>query len=159
MKYGILYIGLLVCHGCNTHRAVDVVRTGEETVVAQGESRVFADSGRTESDSSLSASEAVTAETVKTADYDTLGRLVRTQEIHRVAGKRNVVVATREASVSDSVVWMGAGSLSTEKLTGSKETERTDTDSRPIQGVEWLWVSLAFAVIAAISYLISRKIK
>jgi hypothetical protein len=135
---------------------LDVVRTGEETVVAQGESRMFENSGRTESNSSLSASESVIAETVKTADYDTCGRLVRTQEIHRITGNRNAIVDTHEASMSDSVAVVSAGSLAAEKSTSSKEIERTDTDSRPIQGLEWLWVSLAFAVVAAISYLLKR---
>jgi hypothetical protein len=149
-------MALFVLYGCNSHRAVDVVNASQETAFAQTESREVATGDRTEENNSVSAEETVEEKTTTIADYDTLGRLMRETQVRSVIGRRNVVIAASKAELRDSASVISSSSVSTEKAEEIKEKQTTDTDSRPVQGVEWLWIALGAAVVIGIIWVVKK---
>jgi len=98
--------------------------------------------------------------TRKTIDLDTLGRVRRIIEesVSKETGSR------RHDRGQESVVSITGKSdsiISQETLNAtSQEKQDIKTDSRPVQGAEWMWVILSIGTIAAIAILFFiRKVK
>ena len=93
-------------------------------------------------------------------EYDTTGRVQRISETWRDRQQGSLVVQERSAQA---VSLTGESKEIIERDTTAtvmNETVKVNTDSRPVQGVEWIWVILSIALIAAVVlYIIYNKVR
>lgn len=93
-------------------------------------------------------------------EYDTTGSVQRISETWRDRRLSNLVTEERDArtvSVSNSEQQISIKDSADIRIS---ETSHTTTDSRPIQGIEWMWVILSVVLITAvILYIIYNRVK
>gem|GEM_PF-2222323 len=161
MKHGILLILIALCAvqcGCRSS-------SSSTTAVSSGTEKVFkaavrhaADSSRTTRDDSVFT---VAVDTTRTysirVELDTAGRVRSIQEEWRDIGRTIISTGTgRSSSVS---VGSSGSSVSENKQSDSKsETNQTvSSDSRPVQGHEWIYVLLVVGLLIIIPIILIRK--
>lgn len=97
---------------------------------------------------------------IRTTEYDTEGRIRSISETWR--DRRHSDMANEERS-KESISLSGSEKEIVESDTSSviiNEKTKTTNDSRPVQGVEWIWVILSIALIAAVVlYIIYNKVR
>lgn len=159
MKYGIfaLIMLLAVSVGCRSRRTLDHSLETQSTTEKRASS-LTKDSTRTES--SYQDSTTTTANTVEytvTTTYRDDGGIQAVQKQWRRTGSARLSVSTgRTSAVSVDVQKTDSGTVATSNLSESVKEQNT-TDSRPVQGIEWLWVMLTGGVIALVGLIIVRK--
>lgn len=162
MKYDTLYIIFfifipLIFFGCeakkNIARSVDV-----QTVTSHTETVI--DTTRVIAQSQLDIQEANHVETETYREiigYDTLGRVLSFVREYTASQTRQGWIHRGQGSV---VSLSGLSTITTEKDTSSMiqtETVKQSSDSRPIKGVEWLFVVVGLTIVFCVVYFISKR--
>lgn len=96
-------------------------------------------------------------EFIREIRFDTAGNVQTIQEAWRDKGRVQLVVrrdTSRTVSVNEEL-----NSDSIKTVTNVKQSDdiKQTTDSRPVQGIEWLWVILSIAIIATIAIILFIK--
>ncbi len=163
MRYDkILFVCILACililSGCKSRQ--EITRSvKDQTRIERTETAV--DTSRT----IVSDKEAVNRETEESEDiytrtqhYDTLGNLRTIQETWRSIGRFELALRERSASYI-SINGMGAVTSESDRSTVvTSEQVKNSSDSRPVQGIEWMWViaGVGLLIFILIMYLINR---
>ena len=96
----------------------------------------------------------------RTTEYDTSGVVRRVQEEWR--DRQRADVALRD-KLQETVSVTGRDALievRDSSRTVSNEEKRSDVDTRPVQGIEWLWVIIGLVVVLGIvGLIIYRRLK
>lgn len=166
MRYDLIHIiaiALLCCFAFNGCRAKKNIEKNETTVESTERVERTVDTTRTmeteefKTERSGSESEQVFTRVI---EYDTTGRVQRISETWRDRQQGSLVVQERSAQA---VSLTGESKEIIERDTTAtvmNETVKVNTDSRPVQGVEWIWVILSIALIAAVVlYIIYNKVR
>lgn len=163
MRYDkILFAFILACililYGCKSRQEITRSVT-DQTRIERTETAV--DTSRT----IVSDKEAVSRETgesediyTRTQHYDTLGNLRTIQETWRSIGRFELALRERSASYI-SINGMGAITSEFDSSTVvTTEQVKNSSDSRPVQGIEWMWViaGVGLLIFILIMYLINR---
>lgn len=97
---------------------------------------------------------------IRVTEFDSTGTVRRIQETWR--DRQRSDVATEERNTR-TVSVVGESKEVIESDTSStivSEVVKVDTDSRPVQGIEWMWVVLSGAlIVAVILYIIYNRVK
>lgn len=153
-------VSLCLCFGgCTSKR--NVVRTEKGQSYTE-QIETSSDTSRTEEtviDSSKTTVDETVEEYIKTTEYDSTGIVRRVSEEWRERKRNNVSTLHRQEQyvfVNESekeVVTIDSTTVQTQ------EAIKTTTDSRPVQGVEWIWIVLSVAlVLIVLSYIIYNKL-
>lgn len=166
MRYDLIHIiaiALLCCFAFNGCRAKKNIEKNETTVERTERVERTVDTTRTmeteefKTERSGSESEQVFTRVI---EYDTTGRVQRISETWRDRQQGSLVVQERSAQA---VSLTGESKEIIERDTTAtvmNETVKINADSRPVQGVEWIWVILSIALIAAVVlYIIYNKVR
>lgn len=166
--YNLTHIHIAVCisvfmllclDACNSKRNV-VRNTSGQSYTERIETS--SDTSRTEEtviDSSKTTIDETVEEYIKTTEYDSTGIVRRVSEEWRHRERNNVSTLHRQEQyvfVNESekeVVTIDSTTVQTQ------ETIKTTTDSRPVQGIEWIWIVLSVAlVLIVVGYIIYNKL-
>lgn len=142
----------------SSHSAVSV-SSGTEKVF-RAAVRHAADSSRTVVENRDSSTAVATESTYeRTTVYTDSGRIRSVSERWRQAGSAKLAISTGRSSAV-SVGSSGSTVLENQESESKSETKTNNkTDSRPIQGHEWIYVSLVVSLLIFIPiFLIKRKI-
>lgn len=166
MRYDFIHIiavALLCCVSLNSCRAKKSIQRTEETTsrterversvdttrVTAVEEQIFERSG-SETEQSY----------IRVTEFDSTGSVRKVSEtwrdrqLSRLDTKERHARTVSIAGVSEDIV------VSDTSSTVVNEVVKVDTDSRPVQGIEWLWVVLSIAlIVAVILYIIYNKVR
>ncbi|MDD4698043.1 MAG: hypothetical protein PHR52_10975 [Fermentimonas sp.] len=166
MRNDIIHITLSIIligigfSGCRTSKSIQrdkTIQTGSYTIDRRTEAlrvtdEVYEGTKREGSETEQSYT--------KITEYDTTGSVQRVSETWRDRRLSNLVTEERDArtfSVSNSEQQISIKDSADIRVS---ETSHTTTDSRPVQGVEWIWVILSVVLISSvILYIIYNRIK
>lgn len=163
MRYDkILFVCILACililSGCKSRQEITGSVT-DQTRIERTETAV--DTSRTiVIDKEAVSREAGESEDIytRTQHYDTLGNLRTIQETWRSIGRFELALRERSASYI-SINGMGAVTSESDRSTVvTSEQVKNSSDSRPVQGIEWMWViaGVGLLIFILIMYLIKR---
>lgn len=163
MRYDkILFVCILACipilHGCKSRQEITRSVT-DQTRIERRETEV--DTSRTiVGDKDVVNRETEESEDIytRTQHYDTLGNLRTIQETWRSIGRFELALRERSASYI-SINGMGAVTSESDRSTVvTSEQVKNSSDSRPVQGIEWMWViaGVGLLIFILIMYLIKR---
>lgn len=163
MRYDkILFVCILACililSGCKSRQEITRSVT-DQTRIERTETAV--DTSRTiVSDKDVVSRETGESEETysRTQHYDTLGNLRTIQETWRSIGRFELALRERSAS-HISINGMGAITSEFDSSTVvTTEQVKNSSDSRPVQGIEWMWViaGVGLLIFILIMYLIKR---
>ena len=157
MKYGI-YILLIICLcACRSSKSSDVAVTSDYTSGSTKES-IRIDSSRTEFEGQRAVSTDIDIEeTIRTINFDTLGRVSSIQEHKRTTGSRQLDESSGRSgtvSVTEDKTEEGENTNANINL---KQKEDTKQDSRMVQGIDWLWIIIGAFVVCLMIYAIKFR--
>lgn len=147
---------LLLCGGCNSKR--NAVRN-TDTATRIEQKRTQNDSSRIEHSVQIDLGKKTEEKEdtyFRTVDYDSLGNIRRISEQWRNLGR--VELSLHKGS-SSYLSLNGSTIVDTvNHVFRLKETETVSDkkDSRPIQGIEWLWIGLGIATLILLIYLLRK---
>lgn len=152
-------ISLFILDGCKARKAIqrssDLFVSG--TKIAQTTNKQIA-TKTAGTDIRIEAKENIW-EYSRTAEIDTAGNVRRVQETWRGTGRSELALqrdSSRNISLNETE------NISQEKdsvIERSKENSKLENDSRPVQGVEWLWVVIgAGLLLFLVLFFIKRRI-
>lgn len=163
MRYDkILFVCILACililSGCKSRQEITRSVT-DQTRIERRETAV--DTSRTiVSDKDVVNRETEESEDIytRTQHYDTLGNLRTIQETWRSIGRFELALRERSASY---ISINGMGAITSEfdsSAVVTTEQVKNSSDSRPVQGIEWMWViaGVGLLIYILIMYLINR---
>lgn len=152
---------LILVPGCKTKKNVQRESTFEQSV-ERVESTI---------DKSITAQEAGSAVSIKTdqdirefnrtTNFDSTGNVSSISETWRETGSSQLALrndSTRNISLNNVV---NTDSSSDQSQSSSTEIIDQSADSRPVQGIEWVWVILSAALVIAVAIyvIVNRKSK
>jgi|JMBX01.1.fsa_nt_gb hypothetical protein len=166
MRYDFIHIiavALLCCVSLNSCRAKKDIQRNEETTSRTERVERFVDTTRVtavdEERSERSGSE-VEHTFTRVTEFDSTGSIRKVSEtwrdrqLSRLDTKERHARTVSIAGVSEDII------VSDTSSTVVNEMVKVDTDSRPVQGIEWLWVVLSVALIASVVlYIIYNRVK
>ena len=166
MRYDFIHIiavALLCCATLNSCRAKKSIQRTEETTSRTERVERSVDTTRVtavdEERSERSGSE-VEQTFTRVTEFDSTGSVRKVSEtwrdrqLSRLDTKERHARVVSVAGVSEDIA------VSDTSSTVVNEMVKVDTDSRPVQGIEWLWVVLSIAlIVAVILYLIYNKVR
>lgn len=160
MKY-VFYIIILLCctnlGGCRTGKSVQKI-TGFERVQHSTETSVDKQKETTEASTDLRIdTKEEIQEYTRTTELDTLGNIRRVQESWRGVGRSKLVVLR---DTGRTVSWVDRVKMSQANETISEQTNESSkmiSDSRPVQGVEWLFIMIGAGILLFLAFLFLRK--
>lgn len=162
MKYDTLYIIFfifisLIFFGCeakkNIARSVDVQTVTSHTETVIDTTRVFE-----QSQNDVQEANRIESDTYREiVSFDTLGRIQSfVREYTALQTQQGRIYKGQGQTVSLS----GLSTITIEKDTSSMiqtETVKQSSDSRPIKGVEWLFVVVGLTIVFCVVYFISKR--
>lgn len=93
----------------------------------------------------------------RTTDIDTAGNIRRVQETWRGSGRSELALlrdSSRTVSVTDSeIIIQDTDSM----ILNEEEQTINDSDSRPVQGVEWFWVVIGAGLLLLLIIFLSKR--
>lgn len=165
MRHGIIHITFVflflgILAGCNAQKRMSrnaeaQVRT-ERTETETADSRV---KEKSQTDISTQTNEQDRTY-VRITEYDSTGYVRRIQEEWRDIGRSQLFVLDQSRH-HISIDGMTAVTVERDNSHSvSIENEKTSSDSRPVQGIEWLWVILGVIItVTIIGYIIIKSKK
>lgn len=156
MKYGI-YILLIVCLcTCRSTKSTELDISSDYTSGSTKES-IRIDSSRTEFEGQRAVSTDIDIdETIRTINFDTLGRVSSIQEHKRTTGSRQLDESSGRSGAVSVTEDKTEEVENTNANIDLKQKEDTKQDSRMVQGIEWIYVFIGLAFLVGIAILIYR---
>jgi len=93
----------------------------------------------------------------RTIDYDTTGTVRRVQETWRDRQRRDLVAEERNVRTVSMTLRDSIATVKDSTKTTTVTKENYKTDSRPVQGAEWMWVILGAGLLLVIIGVILKR--
>ena len=152
MKYGIYILFIICLCACRSSKSTDVAVSSDYTSGSTKES-IRSDSSRTEYEGRRAVSTDIDInETIRTINFDTLGRVSSIQEHKRTTGSRQLDESSGRlgtVSVAEDKTEEGENINANIDL---KQKEDTKQDSRIVQGMDWLWIIMSICIVLYLVY-------
>lgn len=156
MKYAKIHFILLACililSGCKSRREVTRMVTDQKRVQR---TETAVDTSRTKINAQETfSSQADESEDIytRTQHFDSLGNIRTIQETWRAIGRSKLALHERSGSY---LSLNGMGTVTSESDSStvvSDEQVNSSVDSRPVQGIEWLWVIVGIGLLLFIIF-------